>query len=81
MGKAKCRIVQWEYIEDSIFTKNGKPRVISANFHEIQSVLKRQNRLGEAKAIYKKKFIMDANATKGLADPGKWFLFLKLFWD
>ncbi|KFY09946.1 hypothetical protein V491_07879, partial [Pseudogymnoascus sp. VKM F-3775] len=70
LGKARCRIVQWEYIEDSIFTKNGKPRVISANFHEIQSVLRRQKRLSEAKAIYKKKFIRDANATKGLADPG-----------
>lgn len=44
-------------------------------------MLKRQNRLSEAKAIYKKKFIMDANATKGLADPGRWFLFLKLFWN
>ncbi|OBT70202.1 hypothetical protein VE03_00083 [Pseudogymnoascus sp. 23342-1-I1] len=70
LGKARCRIVQWEYVEDSIFTKNGKPRVISANFHEIQSVLKRQNRLSEARAMYKKKYIHDANATKGLADPG-----------
>ncbi|OBT80678.1 hypothetical protein VF21_00380 [Pseudogymnoascus sp. 05NY08] len=70
LGKARCRIVQWEYVEDSIFTKNGKPRVISANFHEIQSVLKRQNRLSEAKAIYKKTFIKDANSMKGLADPG-----------
>ncbi|KFY87678.1 hypothetical protein V500_06837 [Pseudogymnoascus sp. VKM F-4518 (FW-2643)] len=70
LGKARCRIVQWEYIEDSIFTKNGKPRVISANFHEIQSVLKRENRLSEAKAIYKKIFIHDANSMKGLADPG-----------
>ncbi|KFY33815.1 hypothetical protein V494_07300 [Pseudogymnoascus sp. VKM F-4513 (FW-928)] len=69
LGKARCRIVQWEYVEDSIFTKNGKPRAISANFHEIQSVLKRQNRLSEAKAIYKKKFVQDANAMKGLADP------------
>lgn len=75
LGKARCRIVQWEYIEDSIFTKNGKPRVISANFHEIQSVLRRQKRFSEAKAIYKKKFIRDANATKGLADPGRWFSF------
>ncbi|ELR10209.1 hypothetical protein VC83_02993 [Pseudogymnoascus destructans] len=70
LGKARCRIVQWDYVEDSIFTKNGKPRVISANFHEIQSVLKRQNRLSEAKAIYKKTFIKDANSMKGLADPG-----------
>ncbi|KFY48240.1 hypothetical protein V495_01499, partial [Pseudogymnoascus sp. VKM F-4514 (FW-929)] len=70
LGKARCRIVQWEYIEDSIFTKNGKPRAISANFHEIQSVLKRQNRLSEAKEIYRKKAIHDANATMGLADPG-----------
>jgi hypothetical protein len=62
-------------VEDSIFTKNGKPRVISVNFHEIQSVLKRQNRLSEAKAIYKKTFIKDANSMKGLADPGRWFLF------
>lgn len=75
LGKARCRIVQWEYVEDSIFTKNGKPRVISANFHEIQSVLKRQNRLSEAKAIYKKTFIKDANSMKGLADAGRWFLF------
>lgn len=75
MGKARCRIVQLEYVEDSIFTKNGKPRVISANFHEIQSVLKRQNRLSEAKAIYKKKFIEGANSMKGLADPGRWFFY------
>ncbi|OBT93997.1 hypothetical protein VE01_07121 [Pseudogymnoascus verrucosus] len=76
MGKARCRIVQWEYVEDSIFTKNGKPRVISANFHEIQSVLKRQNRLSEAKAIYKKKFIEGANSMKGLADPGLHHVYL-----
>lgn len=73
MGKARCRIVQWEYIEDSIFTKNGVPRVISANFHEIQSVLRRQKRSREAKEIYKKKFIHETNSTKGLADPGMWF--------
>jgi hypothetical protein len=72
LGKARCRIVQWEYIEDSIFTKNGKPRAISANFHEIQIVSKRQNRLSEAKEIYRKKAIHDANTTMGLADPGRW---------
>ena len=72
MGKARCRIVQWDYIEDSIFTKSGKPRAISANFHEIQSVLRRQRRFNEAKSIYKKKYIHETNSTKGLADPGRW---------
>lgn len=42
-------------------------------------MLKRQNRLSEAKAIYKKKYIADANATKGLCDPGRWILLLGCF--
>lgn len=80
MGKARCRVVQWEYIEDSIFTKSGKPRVISANFHEIQSVLRRQRRFAEAREIYKKKFVEEGNMSKALADPGMWVPLFR-FWS
>ena len=69
-GKGRTRIVAWEYIEDSIFTKNSKPREMSANYYEIQSVLQRLRKFNEAKAIYAKQYVASATSAAKMVDAG-----------
>lgn len=68
--RGRTRIVVWEYIEDSLFPKSGVPRHVSASFHEVETVLRRERRFKEARDVYNYKYRSYGENSAIMVDKG-----------
>ena len=79
MGKARCRIVAFDFITDSIFhLRDGKVRHQNKQYHEMENVLCRLRQASAARKIYNNTYYSQEAKTNRLVDARKLTQPLKL---
>ena len=72
MGKARCRIVAFDFITDSIIhLRDGKVRRQNKQYHEMENVLRRLKQTSAAREIYNNSYYSQEAKTNRLVDARK----------
>lgn len=71
MGKARCRIVAFDFIIDSIIQREGKVRHQNKRYHEMENVLRRLKQAFAAREIYNNTYYSQEAKTNRLVNACK----------
>jgi hypothetical protein len=72
MGRGRCKVVTWEWIEDSLPGVGRKAaRRVATEHYELKKVTRRLGKSLEVKRRKEREYVAELNECKGLVDPGK----------